>query len=106
MQRNLSLVSFSSDLVFDGNRTDPYLESHRVAPLNVCGLWHLANPGAIGWADLANLVARLAGLDATKVEAHSSTRLGLVAPRPTYSVLSSERGTLLPVLDHAIDRYL
>ncbi len=184
VQRNLSLVSFSSDLVFDGNQTEPYLESHAVAPLNVyghskavseqlvlaahpcslvvrtsaffgpwdnynfltialrtlatgqsflaagdtvisptyvpdlvnatlnllidgeCGIWHLANPDAIGWADLAKQVAQLAGLDANKVEARPTAELGLIAPRPSYSVLSSERGMLLPTLDQAIDCYL
>lgn len=184
VQRNIALISFSSDLVFDGSRTDPYLESHAVSPLNVygyskavaeqlilaahpcslvirtsaffgpwddynfltialrtlatgqsflaagdavvsptyvpdlvnatldllidgeCGIWHLANPGAIGWADLAKQTAELAGLDATKVEAHSAEKLGWIAPRPTYSVLSSERGMLMPSLDQAIDRYL
>lgn len=184
VQRNLSLVSFSSDLVFDGNQTCPYLESHAVAPLNVyghskavaeqlilaahpcslvvrtsaffgpwddynfltialrtlatgqpfraagdtvisptyvpdlvnatlnllidgeCGIWHLTNPEAIGWADLAKQVAQLAGLDASKVEARPTAELGLLALRPSYSVLSSERGMLLPALDQAIDCYL
>jgi dTDP-4-dehydrorhamnose reductase len=184
VQRDISLVSFSSDLVFDGNRTDPYLESHTVAPLNVygyskaiaeqwilaahpcslvirtsaffgpwdeynfltialrmlstgqpvlaandviisptyvpdlvnasldllidgeCGIWHLANSGAIAWADLAQRTAELAGVDASKVEAHPSEALGLTAPRPSYSVLSSERGILLPSLEQALHRYL
>jgi dTDP-4-dehydrorhamnose reductase len=184
VDRNIALVSFSSDLVFDGNRTDPYLESHDVAPLNVygytkavaeqlvlrthpcslvvrtsaffgpwddynfltialrtlatgqsfladgdtvisptyvpdlvnatldllidgeCGIWHLANPEAIKWADLAKRVAHRAGLDAARVEVCSLAGLGLLAPRPTYSVLSSERGMLLPELDKAINQYL
>lgn len=31
------LVTFSSDLVFDGSHTSPYVESHPVAPLNTYG---------------------------------------------------------------------
>jgi dTDP-4-dehydrorhamnose reductase len=31
------LMTFSSDLVFDGTRTTPYLESHATAPLNAYG---------------------------------------------------------------------
>jgi dTDP-4-dehydrorhamnose reductase len=31
------LVTFSSDLVFDGRNSDPYVETDRVAPLNVYG---------------------------------------------------------------------
>ncbi|MGG6293895.1 family 1 glycosylhydrolase [Leptolyngbya sp. AN02str] len=36
-ERNIGMVKFSSDLVFDGNRAAPYVESHEVAPLNVYG---------------------------------------------------------------------
>jgi dTDP-4-dehydrorhamnose reductase len=34
---NAGLVTFSSDLVFDGVARNPYLESHAVAPLNAYG---------------------------------------------------------------------
>jgi dTDP-4-dehydrorhamnose reductase len=34
----LRLVTYSSDLVFGGGRSSPYLESHGVSPLNVYGL--------------------------------------------------------------------
>jgi dTDP-4-dehydrorhamnose reductase len=183
-ERGIPMVKFSSDLVFDGNRIDPYLESHQVAPLNVyghskaiaeqqvlgvhpgsliirtsaffspwdsynfltialrtlaagetfvaasdavvsptyvpdlvnvtldllidgeSGLWHLANTGAIAWADLARGVADLAGLDSSGVYARPSKDLNWIAPRPAYSVLTSERGVLLPTLETAIDRYL
>jgi dTDP-4-dehydrorhamnose reductase len=183
-ERNIAMVKFSTDLVFDGNRTEPYIESHQVAPLNVygrskaiaeqrvlavhpdalvirtsaffspwdsynfltialhvltmgqtfvaasdavvsptyvpdlvnvtldllidgeSGLWHLANAGAIAWADLAREVATLAGLDHTRIDARPAKELDWVAPRPAYSALSSERGALLPSLNRAIDRYL
>lgn len=191
-QRQIRLVNFSSDLVFNGEpkqtykgyRHQPYLESDSVAPLNVygqskaeaerwvlhhhpgslvirtsaffgpwdehnfltivlrtlragkifvaaedaivsptyvpdlvnacldllidgeSGLWHLSNPGASTWADLARGTAHLAGLDASPIQSGSLQTLGLVAPRPAYSVLGSERGILLPELDGAIARYL
>lgn len=183
-ERGIAMVKFSSDLVFDGNRADPYMESHAVAPLNVygqskaiaeqqvltahpnalvirtsaffspwdsynfltialrtltagqpfvaasdsvvsptyvpdlvnttldllidgeSGLWHLANAGAIAWADLARDVAKLAGLDITGIHARPAKELNWVATRPVYSALSSERGILLPSLDSAIARYL
>jgi dTDP-4-dehydrorhamnose reductase len=184
VERDIGLVTFSSDLVFDGTHKTPYLESHQVSPLNVyghskavaerwvlqshpcslvirtsaffgpwddynfltillrtladgqsfvaandaivsptyvpdlvntaldllidgeCGLWHLANPGAIAWAELAQLTAKLAGMDVSRIEARSSDSLGWIAPRPVYSALGSERGVLLPELDQAIARYL
>jgi dTDP-4-dehydrorhamnose reductase len=37
LEQEIGLVTFSSDLVFDGNRTAPYQESDAVAPLNVYG---------------------------------------------------------------------
>ena len=36
-ERNISFVSFSSDLVFDGQKKDPYYETDPVRPLNVYG---------------------------------------------------------------------
>jgi dTDP-4-dehydrorhamnose reductase len=38
IERDLPFVTFSSDLVFDGARTTPYIETHEVRPLNVYGL--------------------------------------------------------------------
>lgn len=180
----LPLVTFSSDLVFDGSTVEPYGESDPVAPLNVygaskaeaerwvldrhrdalvvrtsaffgvwdehnfvtialralergeqvvamhdvvvsptyvpdlvhtcldllidgaSGLWHLANQGALSWASLATQAASLAGLDATGIEARGWRDMGLVARRPAYSALASERGMLLPTLDDALDRYM
>ena len=181
--RGLALVTFSSDLVFDGSAREPYVEGDATAPAGVYGrskaeaearvlaalptalvvrtsaffgpwdeynfvtaalralasgerfkaaddltvsptyvpdlvhacldllidgergVWHLANPGAVTWAELARLAARLAGLDEGLVEARPSRELGFAAPRPAYSALGSERGALLPPLEDALSRY-
>ncbi len=178
-----ALVTFSSDLVFEGARDTPYLEDDPVAPLNVYGrskaaaearvldafpgalvvrtsaffgpwdehnfvavalrelaaghtfvaaddatvsptyvpdlvhacldllvdgergIWHLASPGAVTWADLARRAAELAGLDPALVEGRPVAALGLAAPRPLRSVLGSARGVLLPPLEDALARY-
>lgn len=183
LEHDASYVTFSSDLVFNGDHNEPYVESSEVSPLNVyghtkaiaerwvlqthpcslvirtsaffspwddynfvtialrtlasgnefiaaadatisptyvpdlvnatldllidgeCGIWHLSNPSAIIWADLARHVASLAGLDPNRIQARPAKELGWLAPRPAYSVLSSERGILLPTIDNAIDRY-
>jgi dTDP-4-dehydrorhamnose reductase len=179
-----ALLSFSSDLVFDGEKRSPYIESDEPSPLNVYGkskvqaerrvlerlpaalvirtsaffgpwdeynfvtaalnslsaertfaaaddvtisptyvpdlvnasldllidgeqgVWHLANPGELTWAELARRVATLAGLDASLVDARPLNTLSPLAPRPVYGVLGSERGTLLPPLENALSRYL
>jgi dTDP-4-dehydrorhamnose reductase len=85
------LVQASLDLLIDGE----------------CGIWHLANSGEVTWAELARRVATLSGLDASRVEALSEKSLKLIAPRPVYSALGSERGPLLlPSLEDALSRYL
>jgi dTDP-4-dehydrorhamnose reductase len=177
------LVSFSSDLVFDGEQSRPYVESDPPRPLNVygrsklaaekvaleacpsalmirtsaffgpwdwynfvtlalsalergepwvaatdsivsptyvpdlvsstldllidgeSGLWHLATPSAVSWAQLARLAADCMGVDTTTLVERPSSEMGWLAPRPTYSAMSSERGILLPALDRALERY-
>lgn len=182
-QHNLPLVTFSSDLVFDGRKDSPYVEEDTTAPLNVYGqtkaqaeelvlkanpnalvirtsaffgpwddynfahyvwtnllneekisvakdcfisptyvpdlvhatldllidsergIWHLANRGELSWADFAYEVADRFGLDRRYINAVKNDELNLPAKRPSYSVLSSSRGLLLPSLDDALRRY-
>jgi dTDP-4-dehydrorhamnose reductase len=71
------------------------------------GIWHLATPGALSWAELARRVAERAGLDPGRVEGVPEARLprGPCARRPRFSALGSERGALLRPLDEALDRF-
>lgn len=183
-RRKIRLATFSSDLVFDGSKNAPYLESDPVAPLNVYGrskvaaerqvleilpssllirtsaffgpwdeynfvtlalkalagresfraaedglisptyvpdlvntcldllidgeqgLWHLANQGALSWAELAQKAAELAGINSGSLQKCFTNELDLAAKRPPYSVLGSARGLLLPPLENALVRYL
>ena len=84
------LVHATLDLLIDGER----------------GIWHLANVGAVSWVDLARLAARRARLDVTRIVQCDCCDIGWTAPRPVWSVLGSERATLLPMLDNAIARYI
>lgn len=69
------------------------------------GVYHLANPSAITWADFARQAARLAGADDSKVVPVPGRALPWRAPRPCYSALQSKRGERLPSLDDALRRY-
>lgn len=182
--RGIQLLAFSSDLVFDGERNRPYVESDCPAPLSMYGrskvtaemrvleilpsalmvrtsaffgpwdehnfmiralrtlaagqmfvaaddstvsptyvpdlvhacldllidgergVWHLTNAGATDWAQWARSAARLVGLDPANVEGCATAALGFAAPRPRYSVLGSERGTLLQSFDDALACFL
>ena len=84
------LVKTSLDMLVDGEH----------------GLVHLANRGAVSWAQLAQMAAEAAGLDRNLVQGRSAVELGQVAPRPRYSALDSERGILMPTLEDGLERYL
>jgi dTDP-4-dehydrorhamnose reductase len=183
-QYDIKLLTFSTDLVFDGVKTSPYIETDQKTPLSIYGrskslaeekvlqhnnnaliirtsaffgpwdkanfitaalnnfklgkkykavsdvyisptylpdmvhaslnllidneqgIWHLTNKGQISWADLASTVAERTGLFTGYVDAKPLDQFGFKAKRPRYSVLSSERGYMLPTLDDALDRYL
>lgn len=182
--RNLRMITFSSDLVFDGSKGTAYIETDTVAPLNVYGgskaeaevrvleefpaaliirssaffgpwdrynfahlvldsvsrgrrfaaaddatvsptyipdlvnatldllidnaqgIWHLTNSGSLTWADFARMVAAKAGYDSTYVEARAGKELGVVATRPQFSALGSERAQLMPTLEDGVDRFI
>jgi dTDP-4-dehydrorhamnose reductase len=181
--RGIRLLTFSSDMVFDGAQKVPYVESDRIAPLNIYGeskaqaekrvlqslasalvirtsaffgpwdeynfvtlalralnegrtfaaaddavisptyvpdlvnasldlliddeqgIWHLANVGAITWADLARVAASVAGISSAGIKGRPTAALGFAAQRPRYSVLGSARGWLMPSLENALSRY-
>ncbi|MDQ6845134.1 MAG: sugar nucleotide-binding protein [Bacteroidota bacterium] len=180
-KRNISFLTFSTDLVFDGSKDEPYLESDPTNPLNIygaskslseekilaenpqalivrtssffgpwdthnfvfyvlkslskdekltaaddviisptyvphlttaslellidgeCGIWHLANPGAVSWKQFAVKIARRAGYDTGLISGNKISDMNLKATRPKNSALSSQRGSLLPSLDFAVD---
>ncbi len=181
--RKLPLVTFSSDLVFDGLKGTPYVESDATAPLNVYGrskseaesrvlsllpealiirtsaffgpwdkfnfvhmvlktlakgsrffaagdvamsptyvpelvnatldllidgefgVWHLTNSGSLSWADFARLVAAKGGYDPSRVTSRAGHSLGLVAPRPTFTAMASERGHLMSSVEEGVDKF-
>jgi dTDP-4-dehydrorhamnose reductase len=183
-ERGIRLLTYSSDLVFDGAVTRPYVERDAVAPLSIygrtkaegerralaawpsalvirssaffgpwdtynflaitldelragravkaagdvevsptyvpdlvnasldllidgeTGVWHLANEGAVSWAAFARRGAAAAGVPIRRLCECRLADLRLPAPRPRYSVLGSERGRLLPPLEHAVARYV
>ncbi len=69
------------------------------------GLVHLANKGAISWANFLAQGAQSLGIDTRKIERRRLTELGLPATRPLYSALASERLDVMATLDDAIARY-
>ena len=84
------LANHSLDLLIDGE----------------CGIWHLANRGAVSWYEFALMAARAAGLEGAWIKPVPGTSLGQTAARPARVALDSERGQIMPPLAHALARYL
>ena len=70
------------------------------------GLWHVANDGAVTWADLARLAAEAADVQAATLEPRPAAECGFVAPRPPAVPLVTGRGAVLRSLEHALERYV
>jgi len=182
-RHGIRLVNFSSDLVFDGIKNKPYVESDQPSPLNVYGkskvqaeriimathpdsliirtsaffgpwdkynfassvieslsrgeeffatddiqisptyvpdlvhhsldlvideekeIWHIANRGCLSWYAFAKAIAERARLNKNLVIHRPLQELSHQAKRPVYSVLRSEKGIILPSVDHALDRF-
>jgi dTDP-4-dehydrorhamnose reductase len=183
-RKGVQLLTFSSDLVFDGKSNTPYLEQDETNPLNIYGrskaaseiqvleilpsalvvrtsaffspwdeynfvhqlrrslaryepftvagdlhvsptyvphlvhaaldllvdgehgIWHLANEGSVTWSDFAHDVARRFDLDTSLIQTVPAAELNLAAVRPSYTVLGSSKGQLLPSLEAALDEYV
>jgi dTDP-4-dehydrorhamnose reductase len=69
------------------------------------GIWHLTNNGELSWADFANEIADRFNLNRHYINAIPNSDFNYQAKRPSYSVLSSSRGVLLPSLEDALRRY-
>jgi dTDP-4-dehydrorhamnose reductase len=82
------LIDVALDLLIDG----------------ACDLWHLSNIGSVTWAELAHRAVAKAKLDGELIRPASVH--GSRAQRPSYSVLGSERGRLMPTLEDAVDHFL
>ena len=69
------------------------------------GLWHLANQGAVSWAELAHRAAILTGVNPRCIVHQPQAAFMLPALRPQYSALGSIRGNPMPTLDDALERF-
>ncbi len=73
------------------------------------GLYHCVNSGHCTWYELAQEVARQAGIEAN-LQPRSCSEVKLRAPRPVYSALSNARlaaaGIAMPPWQDAIARYI
>jgi len=68
------------------------------------GIWHLANKGAYTWVEFAREAASIAKLDTFNLEELAIAEMDLPAFRPGNSVLTSNKGNLMPTVEDALYR--
>jgi dTDP-4-dehydrorhamnose reductase len=69
------------------------------------GIWNISNKGDLSWEMLAREVAQKARCSSRSLYSMPLQEMGLIAPRPHYSVLKSEKCFQLPSLDNSLERF-
>jgi dTDP-4-dehydrorhamnose reductase len=70
------------------------------------GVFHLASPEPVTWAQLASHAVELAGSDMGLVEGCPASRFGWRAALPAYTPLAGGRGGVLPQLSDCLRRFI
>ncbi|HEX2922236.1 MAG TPA: sugar nucleotide-binding protein [Bacteroidales bacterium] len=70
------------------------------------GIWHLSGEYEISYYDLAKAALGMANLDEKIVFPVPAVKLSYPAARPSYSVLKSSSGIILPSLESSLENFL
>jgi dTDP-4-dehydrorhamnose reductase len=87
------LVHYSTDYVFDGTKTTPYLETDPTNPLSVYGASKLAGEQAIIQADCAHLIFRTTWVYGDRGKNFLLTILRLAAEKPELKIVADQIGS-------------
>lgn len=89
---NALLVHYSTDYVFDGNKTSPYVEADETNPLSVYGTSKLAGEKAIQSVGAAHLIFRTSWVYGAYGKNFLRTILRLAAERESLNVVADQFG--------------
>ena len=90
------VVHYSTDYVFDGSKSAPYVESDEPAPLNVYGESKLAGDRALAASGAAHLVFRTSWVYAARGHNFLRTMLRLARERETLRIVADQTGAPTP----------
>jgi dTDP-4-dehydrorhamnose reductase len=91
-KRNAWLVHYSTDYVFDGAKTAPYLEDDATAPLSVYGATKCAGEQLIRESGARHLILRTSWVFAARGGNFARTMLRLAKERNALNVIADQHG--------------
>ena len=91
-QSQALLVHYSTEYVFDGSKTSPYLETDRPNPLNVYGVSKIAGEQAIIQVDCPHLILRTTWVYGNRGKNFLLTILRLAAEKSELKIVSDQIG--------------
>ncbi|OUS15907.1 dTDP-4-dehydrorhamnose reductase [Gammaproteobacteria bacterium 50_400_T64] len=92
-QRDILVVDYSTDYVFDGSKSEPYFEHDNTAPANIYGASKLAGLQALQASGCRHLVFRVSWVYSARRGNFIKTILRLAAERDELSIVSDQIGS-------------
>jgi dTDP-4-dehydrorhamnose reductase len=86
------VIHFSTDYVFDGSGTEPYVETDAVGPVSVYGASKLAGEKALAESRAGHMILRTSWVYGTKGKNFLLTILKLARERETLKIVADQHG--------------
>lgn len=105
-EQDIPMVVVSTDYVFDGNKSSPYLETDRVAPINVYGASKLAGEESVGGSGCRHAILRTSWVFDGQGKNFFTTMMKLGETRSDLNVVADQYGRPTYAADLANAVYL